>query len=183
MSVRGLDDGGGGDSDVERIRKTAEAKGLELDDIEVEKDTNDDGDKLKRFLVYETKVEDDNGDTLEADSVGVQITKMQDMQMSDQAFQQSMNSKLSSLVRYIRGGSEQDDDIPDPEEVDRDDVGGGKSETTRERTVERDVDSGVGAELDNELARIEQRLDELEERVEAIEDKAEALDALKQLTE
>jgi hypothetical protein len=159
--------------EIDQIESIVDTKGVDIDEIEVNETKTDDGDKVVSFRVYETKAES------EEDSVGVQITKMPDVQTGDMKFRNDVQNKISALKQYLSN----DGEVPDPPESNSDDGSESDTDTTSnrtERTREKSAD-GPGSKLDGEIEAIHDRLDELEARIEAMEEKSEALDGLQQL--
>lgn len=166
------------DKEVDQIERIADAKGVELDDIEVIETETDDGDEMVLFRAYETKAE------TEEDSVGIQVSKIPSVQTGEMTFRNDVQSKISALKRHITG--QQQEELQEvEEEFDGESDSTSSSSRTRDRNRSRPEPSGdgPGAQLDAEIEAIHDRLDEFEERLEELEDKSEALDGLKQLME
>lgn len=165
------------DTEKEQIRSVADTKDIDIDKIEVSEGTNDDGDTVVQFRVYETYSDDPD------ERVAVPVSKMVGMEMSDVSFREEVNRKLSKLKRYLQNDQSVDDDTEQVEQETADGVDDDTKQSSRTRTRQSRPTSGdgPGAELDAEIEAIHGRLDDLEARIEALEDKSEALDGLQQL--
>lgn len=152
-------------TEVDQIESIADTKGVEIDDIEVNETETEDGDDLVTFRIYETKAES------EEDSVGVQVSKMPNVQTGDMTFRNDIQRKLSKLKQHVSG----DDEVPDPPEPET------ESTVTRNRYRPDPSGDGPGSQLDAEINAIHDRIDELEARMDEFEEKSEALDGLQQL--
>lgn len=182
MSVRSLS-GSEHENDIDQIERLADAKGIELDEVEVIEDENDDGDRLVHFRCYETAVYDDDGEIDAEQSVAVQVTKMPEIQTTDDTFRRDVQNKLSALKKYLSGESpeEQAEEL-DAETTDDTDEDTGSQRQTADVDRSIDVDEDApGATIDAQLASTQQRLDELEQRVDELEQYVDALEGLQQL--
>jgi len=169
------------DTEVEQIESIAETKGIDIEDIDVMQSETDTGDELVTFRIYETKAD------TEADSVGVQVSKMPSVETGDMTFRNDVQNKLSSLKNYLSGempservqddadesdGTNTESDTDATERPER----GSESDTTDTRTYNAD---GPGSELDMELQMLRDRVSDLEAQLESYE---ETLKAMQQLT-
>jgi len=159
-------------SDIDQINNIADAKGIDLDDIEVNESTTDEGDRMITFRIMETKAES------EEDSVGIQVSKLPEIQTADMTFRNEIQSKMSSLKRHLSGSTEEAAAESRDERTNSDDE---DTESSRTRTRTHSSGDGPGASIDDAIADLEQRMDDIEDRVEAIESKADALDGLQKI--
>ena len=159
-------------SEIDQINNIADAKGIDLDDIEVTESTTDEGDRMITFRIMETKAES------EENSVGIQVSKLPEIQTADMTFRNEIQSKMSSLKRHLSGVTEE----AAAESRETGDTGEESSSvSSRTHTQTVPLDDGPGASIDARLANLDQRVEELEDRVEAIEEKADALDGLQKI--
>jgi hypothetical protein len=184
--------------DVNRIERMADSKGLEIDDVDVNNDTDSNGNSVVTFTIYETKAD------TEADSIAGRVQKIENSPIADQQFQDDAQTVLSELKK-VAGGSEEDLDRPERKEVDRSDRDGesvepdgsemesdATSDVEIEEKPENSVDSTVtdiDASGEPEKAMLEKRrelehrIGELERQVEEIKEYAEALEGLRKLVD
>lgn len=160
-------------SEIEQIESIAETKGIDIDDIEVNKTETKEGDDMVVFRILETKAE------TEEDSVGVQVSKVPSVQTGEMAFRNDVQQKLNALKKHLSGENEGQPQGTD-EEVS--DGSSASDRSTQETRSTRNVGgSGPGSEIDSRLRALEEDYEELDERLSELEEKAEALDGLQKL--
>lgn len=180
----------------DKIWREAEAKGIkdEIDHVEKEETTNDEGNDIVVYTVYIDVERDENGNIDEENSVGMQINDMPNLRNSDMHFNDRVGKAMRSIRDYVNGDGTQntsESSEDDSERIDDGDDGSdGNSNKLDQNKSESVVDdynhdvgknSEVGVKIDEKFDSYEQRISDLEERMDEIEELTEMLNALKQI--
>jgi hypothetical protein len=184
--------------DVSQIERMAESKGIEIDDVDVDRNTDSNGNSVVTFTIYETKADS------EADSIAGRVQKIENSPIADQQFQDDAQSVLSELKKVASGGedaldrpertevdrSDRDDESVEPDDVaaEPDTTSDTKMEEKPQNSVDPDAtDVDVSGEPEQSLLEqrraLERRVTELEQQVEEIKEYAEALEGLSKLVD